>query len=209
MSISLSIVETNRQIEGMINRSISESINKKLKSNSKRVINRIKSMIPTWIQEQQEVMSLISDGVPGSLNAQFGLVPGQSITAAAAIINAISESIVVDIPSIKSDLKGQILFKIQPEDFNNLLNLSEGYVQTLSRNLHWLDWLLTMGGTAIVTGYEYQPSNDGRSGGGTMVSGNVWRVPSAYSGTIDNNFVTRALSNRETQISDALKELFK
>jgi hypothetical protein len=209
MSISLSIVETNRQIEGMINRSISESINKKLKSNSKRVINKIKSMIPTWIQEQKEIMSLISDGVPGSLNAQFGLVPGQSITAAAAIINAISESIVVDIPSIKSDLKGQILFKIQPEDFNNLLNLSEGYVQTLSRNLHWLDWLLTMGGTAIVTGYEYQPSNDGRSGGGTMVSGNVWRVPSAYSGTTDNNFVTRALSNREKQISDTLKELFK
>ena len=41
-----------------------------------------------------------------------------------------------------------------------------------------------------------------------MVGGVAWRVPSDYSGTIDNNFVTRALENREKQIINALKGLF-
>ena len=208
MSISLNIIESNRQIQKLINQSLAVELNKKVKSNTNRVVKQIKAMIPTWLGEQDEVLSLLADGVPNSLNAQFGLPIGTSSEAVAAIMVAVSETITVEINKFDANLKGSIFFKVQPEDFTNVLSLPEGYIQTLTNNLHWLDWLVTMGGSPIVGGYEYKPANDGRSGGGIMVGGVAWQVPSQYAGTIDNNFITRALQNREQEITNALKGLF-
>lgn len=210
MSISIKILESNRQIEGLINQSLASQVNNTIRSNYRKVTNNIKLMIPSWISEQKEVDSLLSQGVQGSLNAQFGLPPGMPELSLAAIIRAVSESISVEISKIDKSLRGSVLFKIQPGDFANLLSLPEGFVTTrLGKDLHWMNWLLTMGGTPVVMGYSYEPSNLGRSGGGTMVGGKVWRVPSEYTGTIDDNFITRALENRENDIIHALRGLFQ
>ena len=209
MSISLKILESNRQIESFINQSLALELNNKIQSNSSRVKNNIKLMIPAWITEQKEVSSLLAQGVQNSLNAEFGLTPGLPDLSVAAIIRSVADSISVEIPKLDRHLKGSVLFRIQPNDFANLLGLPEGFVMTnLGSNLHWLNWLLTMGGTPVVTGYQYIPGNSGRSGGGQMTGGKVWRVPSEHSGTIDNNFITRALENREKEITNALGGLF-
>lgn len=209
MSISLKILESNRQIESFINQSLALELNSKIQSNSSRVKNNIKLMIPAWITEQKEVSSLLAQGVQNSLNAEFGLTPGLPDLSVAAIIRSVADSISVEIPKLDRHLKGSVLFRIQPNDFANLLGLPEGFVTTnLGSNLHWLNWLLTMGGTPVVTGYQYIPSNSGRSGGGQMTGGKVWRVPSEHSGTIDDNFITRALENREKEITNALGGLF-
>ena len=86
---------------------------------------------------------------------------------------------------------------------------SEGFVVTRkSVKLHWLAWLLQAGSSMIVSGYEYTPSFEGRSGGGVMTGGGVWRVPPEFSGTESDNFITRALNNRDKQLSQLLKGLF-
>jgi len=212
MSISVKILESNKQIEGLINQSLSSQVNNTIRSNYKKVTNNIKLMIPSWISEQKEVASLLSQGVRGSLNAHFGLPPGMPVLSVAAIVSAVSESITVEIeiPKIDKSLRGSVLFRIQPDDFGNLLGLPEGFVVTKSgTNLHWMNWLLTMGGTPVVVGYDYTPSSLGRSGGGTMVGGTAWRVPSEHTGTVDDNFITRALENREQDITNALRGLFQ
>ena len=212
MSISVKILESNKQIEGLINQSLSSQANNTILSNYKKVTNNIKLMIPPWISEQKEVASLLSQGVQGSLNAHFGLPPGMPELSVAAIVSAVSESITVEIAIPKTDksLRGSVLFRIQPNDFGNLLGLPEGFVTTrLGTDLHWMNWLLTMGGTPVIIGYDYMPSNLGRSGGGTMVGGHAWRVPSGHTGTIDDNFITRALENREQDITNALRGLFQ
>ena len=61
----------------------------------------------------------------------------------------------------------------------------------------------------IIMGYKYVPSSDGRSGGGSMEGGGSWRVPPQFSGTEDNNFITRALSGRNLDLESMMKELFK
>jgi len=209
MSVSLKILESNRQIENLINQSLALQLNSKIRSNNKKVTNNIKLMIPTWITEQKEVASLLAQGVQSSLNAEFGLPPGLPEVSVAAIIRSVADSISVEIPKLDKHLKGSVLFRIQSENFSNLLGLPEGFVTTnLGSNLHWLNWLLTMGGTPVITGYQYIPNNLGRSGGGQMTGGKVWRVPSEHSGTIDNNFITRALENREKEITNALRGLF-
>ena len=209
--LSIKLLESDNDIITKINKSIARRFNVLIKRRAKIVQNDIKRLIPSWISEQQEVISLNSDGTDGSLNAQFGLRPGQSAIVIADIINAISESIFVHITPVSPvNLSGGISFSIQPTDFKNLISLSSGIVATEKlQQLHWLDWLLTEGDRVIIAGYEYVPSDGGRSGGGTMKLGRSFRVEPSFSGTVDDNFVTRAFAGRDKQLANLLSKLLK
>ena len=209
--LSIKLLESDNDIITKINKSIARRFNVLIKRRAKIVQNDIKRLIPSWISEQPEVISLNSDGTDGSLNAQFGLRPGQSAVVIADIINAISESIFVHITPVSPvNLSGGISFSIQPTDFKNLISLSSGIVATEKlQQLHWLDWLLTEGDRVIITGYEYVPSDGGRSGGGTMKLGRSFRVEPSFSGTVDDNFVTRAFAGRDKQLANLLSKLLK
>ena len=209
--LSIKLLESDNDIITKINKSIARRFNVLIKRRAKIVQNDIKRLIPSWISEQPEVISLNSDGTDGSLNAQFGLRPGQSAVVIADIINAISESIFVHITPVSPvNLSGGISFSIQPTDFKNLISLSSGIVATEKlQQLHWLDWLLTEGDRVIIAGYEYVPSDGGRSGGGTMKLGRSFRVEPSFSGTVDDNFVTRAFAGRDKQLANLLSKLLK
>ena len=209
--LSIKLLESDNDIITKINKSIARRFNVLIKRRAKIVQNDIKRVIPSWISEQPEVISLNSDGTDGSLNAQFGLRPGQSAVVIADIINAISESIFVHITPVSPvNLSGGISFSIQPTDFKNLISLSSGIVATEKlQQLHWLDWLLTEGDRVIIAGYEYVPSDGGRSGGGTMKLGRSFRVEPSFSGTVDDNFVTRAFAGRDKQLATLLSKLLK
>tara|TARA_Y100000361_G_C11128536_1_gene327497 strand:- start:118 stop:753 length:636 start_codon:yes stop_codon:yes gene_type:complete len=209
--LSIKLLESDNDIITKINKSIARRFNVLIKRRAKIVQNDIKRLIPSWISEQPEVISLNSDGTDGSLNAQFGLRPGQSAIVIADIINAISESIFVHITPVSPvNLSGGISFSIQPTDFKNLISLSSGIVATEKlQQLHWLDWLLTEGDRVIIAGYEYVPSDGGRSGGGTMKLGRSFRVEPSFSGTVDDNFVTRAFAGRDKQLATLLSKLLK
>ena len=94
---SIKLLESDNDIITKINKSIARRFNVLIKRRAKIVQNDIKRLIPSWISEQPEVISLNSDGTDGSLNAQFGLRPGQSAVVVSDIISAISESISVSI----------------------------------------------------------------------------------------------------------------
>ena len=68
-------------------------------------------------------------------------------------------------------------------------------------------WLLLEGTRTIVSSYAYEPDNSGRSGGGTMRLGGIWRVPPQFAGTASENFVTRMFENKDKQIQPILKGL--
>jgi len=94
--------------------------------------------------------------------------------------------------------------------FFNLLSLSSGVAATeKGANLRWLEWLLKEGDRIVVIGYRYQPSEDGRAGGGTMLSGSGFRVPPQFSGTVEDNFITRAFSGRSSELSQLLSGVFR
>ena len=209
--LSIKLLESDNDIIKKINKSIARRFNSLIKRRAKIVQNDIKRVIPSWISQQPEIISLNSDGVNGSLNAQFGLRPGQSAVVVSDIISAISESISVSITPISEvNLSGGISFSIQPTDFKNLISLSSGIVVTEKlQQLHWLDWLLTEGDQVIITGYQYVPSDGGRSDGGTMKLGRSFRVEPSFSGTVDDNFVTRVFAGRQRQLTTLLSKLLK
>jgi hypothetical protein len=88
--------------------------------------------------------------------------------------------------------------------------LPQGHSVYYDGDLHWLDWLLNRGDQIIVVGYEYNPQTGlGRSKLGNMKTGGSFRVPPEFSGTQENNFVTRALigASQEKEIAKILEKI--
>jgi len=209
-NLSIKLLESDRTIKSKIHKAIKEEINKLINRNKDSVVRDLRDSIGVWIRVQPEISSLLADGQFDSLNAQFGLPVGSASAAVNQIVNSTLSSLRVNVKPLNDKLKGGIEFNFQNTDYMNLLGLGVGHIRTeLGADLHWLDWLLIQGDTTIVKGYEYSPGNKGRSMGGYMNTGNAWRVPPEYSGTKDNNFITRAFVNRDAEIENILKRLLK
>ena len=206
MTITLELIEPFPALEGRIYRALAAKINKRIKSKARRASSILKGHVQNWMMESKEINSLLSQGIPYSLNATFGLFPGRAEGAVDAIVSAISDAITIEFKPISSrTLEGSVIFRFQPTDFAELLGLPQGHqVTEKGTDLHWLEWLLIKGDLVIVRGYLYQPSNSGRSGGGTMDIGGAFRVPPQHSGTADNNFITRAFFGRDKELARIL-----
>lgn len=191
MTISLKLLDEVTDIEKKINSALSDQLNNTLSKNISKIAEDIKLLIPKWINEQPEIGALLSRDLVG----QFGITISPS-SIVNAIINSVSSSMSVSFKKYNNKLQGGGLeISVQPSDFINLLGLSEGHTIYEGGDLHWLHWMLFRGDEIIVVGYEYNPQTGlGRTRLGNMVSGRGFRVPPQYSGTQDNNFITRALS---------------
>lgn len=196
MSISIKLIDTEADIEKRINEAVSIQINELLIKNKSNIINQVISLIPKWINNQPEIQAILSGGLVGP----FGFTTSPT-SVVSAIINAISQSISIQFKKYNKNLTGGGFdLQIQQNDFANLLTLPQGYTTYSGVNLHWLEWMLLRGDEIIVVGYEYNPKTGiGRTGLGNMVPGNGFRVPPQYSGTKDNNFITRALIGPEQE----------
>jgi hypothetical protein len=203
MSITLKLLESVGQIESNILSALSVQFNASMKSKKNKILQDIKTLIPFWISSQPEMQSLLSSD-PLSLVGQFGITISPTAIVSAIVSSVVNSANILIIPYDKKLNGGGIELNIQPNNFANLLGLPQGHSVYQDGNLHWLDWLLNRGDEIIVAGYQYNPQTGiGRSKLGNMKSGGGFRVPPEFSGTEQNNFITRALvgSNQEKQIS--------
>lgn len=206
--ITLKLLGTNASISKDIQKAIAKSINDLVSKKKKRVEDKLKRSIRLWVTASPEMQSLLQKGVGNSLNSQFGLRNMDAKTAVEAIVNSIVSSAQIKISKIDSKLNGKIEFNFQPSDLRNLLGLPQGHVATeKGQDLHWLDWLLTKGSSTVIIGYTYSNSGDGRSGVGAMKKGGSFRVNPQFSGTVNNNFITRSLISREQRVISILSEV--
>ena len=208
--MTLKLIDSFSNVKKKIDTLIANRMNKKIQKNKSRAERQIKSLIRGWVEEQPEVASLRDQGGLGSLNAQFGLPPGVSDIAIEAIIQALIAS--VNVIFQKVTVKGGgVQFVIRGDVIREILNIPQGTIITeKGAVLNWLQWLLTRGHKTVVSGYKYVPLHAGRSGGGLMIGGSAFRVePLLFTGTVDNNFVTRAFSGRDRQLSRVLRDILK
>ena len=197
--MSIILTESNSEIAAKINKALAIQMNSVLKNNKSQIENKAKSLASGWILSQPEIVSLQS-GDPNSLAGLFGVRPGSVPGVISSIVQSIQNSIYVSFMPFDKDLKGNLEIRFQPSGFENLLSLSGGHVFYEGGDLHWLNWLLTMGSSIIISGYHYQANpGTGRSGLGTMTIGSSFRVPPKFSGTVTNNFITRALIGRDQE----------
>jgi hypothetical protein len=192
---------------------VSKYLNSLLFRKRGAIIRDIRALVPNWIRSQPEMQELLYNNGIGSLGAELGLEYGTGPDAVNAIVEAMVNSIAIDITKVDAkNLRGGIKLKFMPATFSDLLAIPEGHVITeKGQDLHWLKWLLLEGFSVVVVGYNFNFRRAGRSKGGYMREGGVWRVPPQYAGTVDNNFITRALngSQNEEQISQIFKRHIK
>jgi hypothetical protein len=209
--ITLQLVDSLDVIEKNIAKALSELANNIISQNQNNILNRCKSLAKSWILSQPEMMSLSSSS-PESLAGQLGIYAGSATRIIQGIASAVENSLSIKIVKFDNKLKGGIEVNFQPSNFVNLLSLSEGHIIFNGGDLHWLDWLLKRGDNIIVVNYQYNPESGlGRSGLGNMIPGGAFRIPPEYSGTNDDNFVTRALigTQQEKQISKIFQDILK
>lgn len=206
MSISLQLIDPISDIEKKINAALADLVNDVILNNLDRIKNEVNRLIPSWISSQPEIQSL-SSNTPLSLVGQFGITDNTQV-----IINNIISSVVssteVKFVKYKANFTGGLELGFQPANFSNLLALPAGHTIHRGGDLHWLDWLLKRGDQIIVANYQYNPQTGlGRSGLGNMIQEGSFRVPPEFSGTEQNNFITRAFIGQTQQ--DQITEIFK
>jgi hypothetical protein len=201
MSISIKLTETIGNIEKKILRAIVDEANGTFLKSVAKAKEPIKVIIRSALESSPEISSING----GKLRGDFGIPIGKDVTT--PIVNAIAGS--VTFMSQKFSIRGKkisggVTVSVQPTSFVNLSSL--GITETeKAGNIPWLQWLLTAGDSIIIAdfGVEYGPY--GRSGMAKMtVKRRPFKVDSAFSGTPENNFITRALESKGDDIQKAI-----
>lgn len=187
---------------------INSAVQKEIRANLTKSINKIRADVINLtikaLEECPEINSLRS----GKLKLDFGL----DYDPTTEIVYAIANSVDVKIKNLnmgKTGLQSFLTIYIQRSDFKNLLSLEVATVVTeKGAQLPWLEWLLLAGDAVLISEYgvKYGSFEASRSGGAIMIPVGVFQVDPTFSGTADNNFITRALSGYTDMISQILEK---
>ena len=200
--LSLLLQENTNTISAKIRKQILKDINTTMDKVSIRVIGPIRNLVRQAILDQPEALSLSG----GTLAGEFGLPDGRNRIE--DIVNQWVSNIIVS--KKRATASGRLFnasftIKMIRADYKDVLqSVSASVVTDKGSQLDWLEWLLLFGDRTIVRGYDvsFQSNRRSRSGIAIMVGGigKNWGVPPEFSGTINNNFVTRAIDGIEDDI---------
>lgn len=208
VKLSLQLVESDIQIDRKIRQALIKEVDKVMNRVTNKSVSPIRNLVKKSLMRQPEVKSL--DG--GILAAEFGLPDGGRRIE--DIIDFWVNNIIVSKKKATASggkINANLTIKMIPTDFEDVLGFESATITTeKGQVLPWLEWLLKFGDRVIVRDYTifFGGNRRSRSGGAIMVksNGRSWGVPSAFSGTIDNNFVTRALDEIEDDVVNVLQK---
>lgn len=202
LKLSIKIQESNAEISNLIMEGIADVLNRTLFACTNPIETAIRGIFSSAINSSDVWNSLKG----GKLQAEFGL-PDDVSDRLSDILDIWLNSIQVDYNRVsgKNVLKGGIVLNMLETDWEDVLSSSSAYIITrLGDSLPWLEWLLKFGDKIIVKDYNVlmKPSNRSRSGMAVMTKMKYgrWRVPPEFSGTTNNNFVTKILDNIDNEV---------
>ena len=204
-NVTINIVESDSQIEKMILHALVKEANKILNSVKNNIVNNVKPVVRKALNSSLTLESLRQ----GVLKADFGLTRDPTPAIIDTIVNSV-EVRTTRLSAVGSSIKGGLMLTVQPTDYSLLTTSPAIGGQVIKGGIMpWLDWLLVSGDAIIIAnfGVEYGPY--GRSGGGRMVEEKrPFKVNTNHSGTLDNNFITRAIDEYKLLIIDAIEKSF-
>ena len=204
-NIGLKIIESNRQIATLINKALEKQIDDYIGKRVSNILKEIKLIARQALQNSPEILSLQS----GTLKADFGLTSDPT----SSIINSILATLTIDITKTKTtsrSITGGFTVKMQPNDYGNLYFLPSAKQAIKDGYIPWLKWLLELGDTIIIVNYGVEYGAFGRTGMAHMTEDTrPFKVNSSYSGTKNNNFITRVFADSEQEITNAIIRIMK
>jgi hypothetical protein len=211
MRFGLSILEGAGRVASEIVKSISKEVSSIFTKAQPKIQRDLRTKLAASIRAQPEYGSLKG----GELQYNFGL---SNVGVVDILVDRFVDSIYVTTQSVKasgSKISAELIFSIlASSDLQDILSSSEANLVTeKGETLPWLSWLLLRGNEPIILTHKIliKPSPFSRTGQAIMIptdSGN-WRVPARYIGTMENNWITRALSSIEDEIPNILGKHIK
>ena len=196
ISISIKLLESDSIIRNKILRGIVKDINRAIPPILNNVKQQLKIETIKFFQNTEAYQSLLS----GDLAAHFGIPILNRRNNLNIILETIGNNIEVTYKPIKiqaGNFTNGLTIEVLLSDLSDILALPQAVIITEKGDLlEWLSWLLTAGDKIIIRQYEIDlVEGEGRSGGGVMIESatGVWRVPPEFSGSVLNNWLTKAL----------------
>jgi hypothetical protein len=195
---SIKILESVATIQKEINIALSRQVNKRLTKAANKVRSQVIPVIQTALISSPEISSLSG----GTLRGEFGLTSDPS----SQLVSAIVDSLEVRVTPVNANLNGGFTLVMQPSNFANLFSLSSAEQPIEGGSIPWLKWLLTLGDSVIIADFGVEFGGHGRTGQARMAKKFApYKVNSAFSGTLDNNFITRAIDRVFPQIQEIIR----
>lgn len=196
-------------IERRILRAFKTEIEQAIRLSLPEINKRVRELVRKAIQASPEYQSLLN----GELQGELGIINPLPILE--TIINTLVDSVTIQskpIRSVSTNLRGGFSLSFIVQGHDDILSLpGTSFNSSKGEHIEWLSWLLTRGDDIIIRDYNVDfnltPKQRGisRTGKALMVKGRGWRVPPQYSGTVDNNFITRSFDGVESEITDIIE----
>lgn len=207
LTIGVKIVETEREIQKRILDALKRKLFSALGNTGKFIRRDVVNLVLKAIKNTPEYNSLLGGKLQGELGVpdveerlnQLMAVWAKSMIFTASPVTRSAQS-----------LKGKLTLSMIKKDFSDVLSLPASvYTTQKGEEIPWLRWLLLEGDRIILRDYEVQlRSGQGRTGLGLTIERQsaTWRVPPEFSGTVTNNFVTRAIDGIDAEIMRLIKK---
>lgn len=211
-------VELNQQQFAL---AVAQELKATLDRTISQLIRKIRSSLVSYIENKlrKDPNNTYYSLDIGNLRNEFGFRSGQN--AGERVVKAISGSIELTKLGPTSASLGGVRLQLLKGGIEFLLDKDFGAYDSNGNTVDWLRWLLTAGDTIVVADYQVMkdkgtPLKGSRSGYALMISPKMskgFRVDPNHSGTIDDNWITRALAATEVdmlaRLQKGLEELLK
>ena len=220
MKLSLRLVTSNQDTESRLLQSLIKLVNPRLNAIVPKIQETARNLLRVSLQTSPEYLDLLG----GRLQTELGVVDPSSALLALTERLVQSVSVVSKGATIKNkQISAVIRLTASPSNFSEDVKHLGVYTTRKGSKIPWLDWLLNYGDQIIVRDYDVDFSAPAfsRTGGAIMsgagsIFGNTtansdggWRVPPEFSGTADNNFITRSVDQIAPQLEQFMLQNFK
>jgi len=220
MKLSLKLVTSQQDTNSRLLQSLIKLINPRLKAVVPKIENTAKNLLRVALQSSPEYMDLLG----GRLQTELGVVDPTPTLLELTERLVDSVSVISKGATIKNNqISAVIRLTASPSNFSEQVKHLGIYTTRKGSQIPWLDWLLNYGDQIIVRDYDVDFSAPAfsRTGGAIMsgagsIFGNTqansdggWRVPPEFSGTANNNFITRSVDQISPQLEQFMLQNFK
>lgn len=210
MEVSFKLLDNSKDIKDKILAAMLPELDKFLIKGMKKLKSRLPIVVREAITNSPEYESLSN----GKLKYEFGIANVDSKLA--SLIEVWTTNILYEYsaPTLSNGkIKASFSASMIKADFSDVLYADYAAVVDTVRGytLPWLEWLLLEGNKVIVKKQDVflGPNKSSRTGFAVMrQSSKSWKVPSEFAGTINNNWITRALDSAESKIQAIIEESF-
>jgi hypothetical protein len=209
MRVSLKLLESDSVIRKHMLDNIKVEFNKGIDRSIPKILAKVKETLSLALKAEPEYQSLIN----GNLRLEFG-IPDTSVVD--KLIDEICDTANIQkntITSSSTGLKGGFILTVLSSSGEPVINSNNAMVtDSKGYSLPWLKWLLFEGSKPLIKNYsvKFGPNSRSRTGQAIMISSTKnWRVPSEFSGTVTNNWITRAIDRISDKILQDMQNIIE